>query len=169
MIKIKPPTHKIDGVAVFVSQHDSAWDHERIARERAELPAGSVHPYDDYQRGETRFDLSQVQLYLRPGAVPVVWHLRRLGFDEWLSIQQLLVVDATVAAYRALQLGVMKIEGIEDLGIRLEGADLDPPRLTVADVNALDGPLREYLLTVGHAVVKLSRGLTEGERRPSGS
>ncbi len=34
MIKIKPPTHKIDGVAVFISQHDSAWDLERVTAER---------------------------------------------------------------------------------------------------------------------------------------
>lgn len=163
------PRHKVDGPSRYILPQDSAWDHERIAKERSELPAGSTHPYDEYQRGETRFDLAQVQGYLRTHATPVVWHLRRLSFDEWLSIQQLLVVDATIAAYRALQFGVMKIEGIEDLGIRLEGADLDPPRLTAADVTALDGPLREYLLTVGHAVVKLSRGLTEGERRPSGS
>jgi hypothetical protein len=34
MIKIKPPTHKIDGAAVFVSSTDSAWDLDRIKAER---------------------------------------------------------------------------------------------------------------------------------------
>lgn len=34
MIRIKPPTHKIDGVAVFVSQHDGAWDLARVTAER---------------------------------------------------------------------------------------------------------------------------------------
>ena len=34
MIKLKPPTHAIDGIAVFISSHDPAWDFERITAER---------------------------------------------------------------------------------------------------------------------------------------
>lgn len=34
MLKIKPPTHAIDGLAVFISATDPAWDFERLAAER---------------------------------------------------------------------------------------------------------------------------------------
>jgi hypothetical protein len=34
MLKIKPPTHKIDGPAVYVSYRDDAWDMPRVEAER---------------------------------------------------------------------------------------------------------------------------------------
>ncbi len=35
MLKLKPPTHTIDGLAVFISSTDPAWDLPRIEAERA--------------------------------------------------------------------------------------------------------------------------------------
>ncbi len=34
MIKLKPPTHRIDGAAVLISMSDSAWDFDKIRSER---------------------------------------------------------------------------------------------------------------------------------------
>lgn len=34
MIKLKPPTHTIDGLAVYISATDPAWDFERLTAER---------------------------------------------------------------------------------------------------------------------------------------
>ena len=53
MIKLKPPTHSIDGLAVFISATDPAWDIDRLKAERdAHFAAAltekrSAHPERD--------------------------------------------------------------------------------------------------------------------------
>lgn len=74
---IGPATHRADAKGVFIHPRDTAWDHERIRREReaierrtAELVEGAApdarrrivkahrHPFDVYRHGWTRYDLS---------------------------------------------------------------------------------------------------------------
>jgi len=81
MLKIKPPTHNIDGLAVYVSSTDPAWDFERLATERdaqvaralaekqtvMDLPLDLTHaemaaaiaraPVERYYAGKTRVQL----------------------------------------------------------------------------------------------------------------
>ena len=42
MIKLKPPTHTIDGLAVYISATDPAWDFERLTAEREALNARAL-------------------------------------------------------------------------------------------------------------------------------
>lgn len=49
MIKLKPPTHTIDGLAVFVSSTDPAWDLPRIEAERdAQVARALAEKQDAY-------------------------------------------------------------------------------------------------------------------------
>lgn len=85
MIKLKPPTHSIDGLAVFISATDPAWDIDRLKAERdahvavalaekrdaapeadrdaveltvAEMQAAIARaPVERYYAGKTRFQL----------------------------------------------------------------------------------------------------------------
>lgn len=77
MIKIKPPTHTVDGLAVYVSLRDPAWDLPLLEVEReaqiaralkdghiaADLPpadrarAIALAPVERYYAGKTRFQL----------------------------------------------------------------------------------------------------------------
>ena len=61
---LAPPRHRIDAQPVYIDSDDSAWDHERIANEKAEDKAHQQegqaldrHPFDVYQSGDTRYDL----------------------------------------------------------------------------------------------------------------
>lgn len=53
MLKLKPPTHTVDGLAVFISATDPAWDFERLTAERDAQVARALaekqdaHPYPD--------------------------------------------------------------------------------------------------------------------------
>lgn len=47
MINIKPPTHRIDGAAVFISRDDPAWDLERIVAEREAWTARALQEKRD--------------------------------------------------------------------------------------------------------------------------
>ena len=116
MIKIKPPTHRIDGVAVFISQLDSAWDLERLTAEReanvadavkakapylitAEERAAAVarSPVERYYAGKTRYQLGAADWtadgkpgcardFLKPGERPAEFGLRRLGYRAYCAV-----------------------------------------------------------------------------------
>ena len=66
MLKIKPPTHAIDGLAVFISATDPAWDFERLAAERdaqvaralAEKQDAYTYPADPEQAALVRASLA---------------------------------------------------------------------------------------------------------------
>ena len=66
MLKIKPPTHAIDGLAVFISATDPAWDFERLAAERdaqvaralAEKQDAYTYPADSEQAALVRATLA---------------------------------------------------------------------------------------------------------------
>lgn len=86
----RPPQHRADAPILFIHESDD-WDHDRIARERKEAP-DERHPFDRYQAGETRYDLDAamtyrgqavtVRQYLREGAEPTVFRLRRVSGDD---------------------------------------------------------------------------------------
>ena len=66
MLKIKPPTHTVDGLAVFISMTDPAWDFERLAAERdaqvaralAEKQDAYTYPADPEQAALVRATLA---------------------------------------------------------------------------------------------------------------
>lgn len=103
----RSPEHDITGESLFVPDDDSAWDHERIASEIAELRKDTPfakkeafepshfhmiglgkhaddpaleHPFVRYQKGLTRFDLEAegIRDYLDEKKAPEKWRLRRL-------------------------------------------------------------------------------------------
>lgn len=103
------PTHDLCARMRYVPSSDSAWRHDKVDREVAELrraaiaelgedpPASSVaeaqaspydaehgHPFWRYFSGATRYDLDdpQLQPYLDRGASPETWSFRRLTLDE---------------------------------------------------------------------------------------
>lgn len=66
MLKIKPPTHTVDGLAVFISAADPAWDFERLMAERdaqvaralAEKQDAYTYPADPEQAALVRESLA---------------------------------------------------------------------------------------------------------------
>lgn len=49
MLKLKPPTHTVDGLAVFISATDPAWDFERLMAERdAQVARALAEKQDAY-------------------------------------------------------------------------------------------------------------------------
>lgn len=58
-LRIAPPQHSIDDPPEWIPNHDPAWDHERIKRERKLLgDRESEHPVVVYYDGKTRFSLT---------------------------------------------------------------------------------------------------------------
>lgn len=126
---IKPPTHRIDAIPVFVLAEDDAWDHERIAAERVAMAKDAnskklkprLHPVDAYLSGETRYDLGailegpdgpcRITDYLR---IEEAWQfvLRRLDSTETYSIDAALARGAKLLAYRqAASYCLVRIDG----------------------------------------------------------
>lgn len=49
MLKLKPPTHAVDGLAVYISATDPAWDSERLTAERdAQVARALTEKQDTY-------------------------------------------------------------------------------------------------------------------------
>lgn len=47
MLKIKPPTHKLDAGGIFISLSDPAWDQERYAADMAAFEAAALNEVQD--------------------------------------------------------------------------------------------------------------------------
>lgn len=81
MARRMPPSYPVDGDAIYIPSDDTAWDHERIERERAEYDAkGATHPYDEYRSGQTRSRIEPIQEYLDMGKNPEQWILEDRHF-----------------------------------------------------------------------------------------
>lgn len=163
---LRPPTHRADAPIVFIHPHDDAWDHERIDRD---LKDAVDHPMQLYFGGHTRYDLTaEVISYLKSGARPTKFFLRRLHWDEWLKCKAMWersvmardprAVDAYVEACR---LGLTKIE---------DGPELHDSTGSVSyrDMQRLqDLSTRNYdlVLDIGQAVYQASMPLSAAEKK----
>lgn len=112
------PEHDITGESLYVPDDDSAWDHDRIAAEVADLRKGTPfeqqpfepssfhllgvgktahdpaigHPFVRYQKGRSRFDLDAegIRDYLDESKSPEKWRLRRLKWSARAVVFRLL-------------------------------------------------------------------------------
>lgn len=69
MLKLKPPTHTVDGLAAFISATDPAWDFERLAAERDAQVARALAEKQDaytYPADPEQADLVRATLALSP-------------------------------------------------------------------------------------------------------
>lgn len=180
----RPPEHRADAPITYVHPADTAWDRERIKREQEEMRQRgedpTTHPYARYQGGFTRYDLDAqctlgdttvtVRDYLDATKAPTLWHLRRLGFQEWYVVQPLWERDVRkgerpIAAYlQACTLGIKSVEN----GPQLEGP---PDRLTLGDLEKLYDlsrscpELADLIHEIGEAVYQASMPLSDDEKK----
>jgi hypothetical protein len=137
MLKLKrPPQHSIDATAEWIHPSDSAWDHERIDRERDELAeqaranggdeteALNKHPLAAWYRAENRFSLTApltIPERLRTGdnavgtctiedyltGKPTIWKIKPLGARAW---RRLMSADRADWPVEAVKHGLVRIE-----------------------------------------------------------
>lgn len=183
MIKLKPPTHAIDGLAVFISSHDPAWDFERIAAERvarvdaaaARTPAENSHavalsPVERYYAGKTRYQPdapdwgadgkpTTARAYLRDGEKPAEFGLRRLGFR---AFQEVAALDEPRARLvEACRLGLRSITAD---GHRWRAAGDGPA--PDEQIEVLHAARPDLVTEIGAAVILLSRALDSEAETP---
>ncbi len=178
----RPPQYRADARPLFIARTDSAWDDERITREReaAKKAGGPRHPVDAYYSGETRYDLDAVSTvdgqavtvrdYLRAGATPTVFTLRR---DAQLALQRAqaisVVGDApawTAAMWSLARHGLVEAadgftSGAPGARWPLEGGG--PRPLTDADLQLLHDLGDGLLAAIGTAVFHANAPLSEAE------
>lgn len=174
-----PPIQRVDHTPVLVLPNDSAWDHERIEREQdaieksrkdpakraaCQWPSLEDHPIYRYNSGDSRFDLSTVQSYLKPEEDQVRFTLRRLPRrPHWRQVEHLNSQGRGVDARDyAVQHGLVEVYGLDfplTPNEPLDEADMDRLRSLVGD----DG-----LAIIGYAVINVSRELTAPEKKVSG-
>lgn len=149
---LRPPQHRADALGRYVHALDDAWDRERLD---AEAARGDGHPFVRYVAGKTRFDLSAegVRDYLRPGATPMVFVLRRLTLAEYVAVRDVSGMHAMWTA--CARLGLV---GVEDGG--------EQRKVTVDELFAIHPDLP---WEVGMAVWLYNRPIDEVEGKPSGS
>lgn len=189
MIKIKPPTHKIDGVAVFISQQDSAWDIDRVTAEReaqiaATAKAKSPHkltaeeraaavarsPVERYYAGRTRYQpdaadrtadgkACTVRDFMKLGERPAEFGLRRLGYRAFQ--QMTAIAHGRARLIEAARLGLRSITAD---GYTWQASDEE----TAGDdqLEALHAARPSLLEEIGAAVINLSRPLDDEAELP---
>lgn len=189
MIKLKPPTHAIDGIAVFISSHDPAWDFERIAAEReAQIEravadghidgdaapgiarAVALSPVERYYAGKTRYQPdapdwgadgkpTTVRAFLRDGERPAEFGLRRLGFR---AFQEVAALDEPRARLvEACRLGLRSITAD---GHRWRAAGDGPA--PDEQIEVLHAARPNLVTEIGAAVLLLSRALDSEAETP---
>lgn len=138
--------------------------------------ATSRHPFERYLAGETRFDplaqdqgpRGQVRIfdYLKPGAEPTKFHLRRVGHLVRLRLDPLVERDSVRRLTGWVLAGVERITCGERV---LWAATADQPELPAAWVDMLsaaDGAAANLIWVAG-AVSKYSAPLNESEGKRS--
>jgi hypothetical protein len=182
---LRPPQHRIDAPIVFVHRSDSAWDRDRIEREKADMRKADLdprdHPVDRYLGGFTRYHLDAqatvggevvtVRSYLDDTKQPTFWRLRRLTVHEWYEVhpqweRAVRAKESPTKAYvMAATLGVVKVENGPTL-------DLTAGRLTAGDLEKLreigEAIDDDLIVAIGEAVYQASMPLREDEIRPLG-
>lgn len=193
MIKLKPPTHTVDGLAVFISVSDPAWDIERIVAEReaqvaraladghitTELTpaerarAVALSPVERYFAGVTRFQPSAPDWAADGSPTTARAYLRAGEKPAEFGLRRL--------GFRAHQ-EVAEIENPRGrlleacrLGLRSIVADGYTWKATGAEsagddqLEVLHAASPALVTEIGAAVLNLGRPLDEAETPPSGS
>lgn len=181
---LRPPQHRIDAPICYVHPKDTAWDHERIERERVEMKKAGLdpddHPVARYGGGFTRYDLDAeatlfgqtvtVRAYLDEAKQPTIWRLKRLGVHDWYDVEPLWQKGRregeeipTRASVYAASIGVIKVENgpvLELTSGRLTTNDLE----RIREIGSAIGS--DLIVSIGVAVYQGSMPLREDERRP---
>ena len=160
------PTHSLDAPITVILKDDDAWDVERIEAERRESKTGD-HPWDRWLVGASRFDLRIAKPWLKDGAQPTIFRMRRLTLQEWQHVETLR--ESNDRAGRMLALAYA-LEGVdlptgEDV-IRLDGPGSKGRRLTAEDLDTLDARgFRPYFDALAFAAWRASLDLTDDEKK----
>lgn len=159
-MSLRPPRHRADAPGQFISNHDSAWDFERIEADASLRDTNG--PWFRYYSGATRYDLqaSDVRQFIREGERPTVFILRRLTLAEYARVTG---IDDRERLLRAAELGVVGVENGGDAGFiadKWRGAE-DVQRAFEIDA--------ELPFNLGAAVLNYSRPIDEAEGKRSGS
>jgi hypothetical protein len=183
MIK-RPPEHAADAVPLWIAPFDDAIDVDRIERERKELSKGDEHCVDRYWSGATRYDIDAphtvggaivtMRSYIRDGAVPTVFKLRRDGLTV-LRQQTLTVMveadgksqkDVIPLLHELARKGVVSItDGFGGEAWDIQGGQGGRP-LTEGDMQALYDASPRLPEQLGLAVFHASAPLSEAEGKP---
>lgn len=185
-----PPRHRVDAPPVYIWEGDQAWKHDEIKaeeaevrrinaeRERAALDAGadaweridwSRHPVALYRSGETRFDLTAATLWrgemrtamdwIDESKAPVKFVLRRVSWDEWYLLSSVLSPQRQCAM--ACQMGLVAVENDKALAV-----DGDRKHRSDEEMQRLFNVHHELPVLIGGAVIKASKPLSDGEKKP---
>jgi hypothetical protein len=172
-----PPIHRVDHTPVVILPNDSAWDHDRVKREKAAImaaidsgdtstvawPSLEDHPVEKYNTGASRFDLNTVLAYLLPDETPARFTLQRLDLPEWIKIEHFhdtgRLADARLFA---LRFGLAEVDGLD--GVKIVIDDAEP--LDMATVGRLRSRIGDAGIgTLGAAVINVSRELLDAEKK----
>jgi hypothetical protein len=151
---LRPPQYRADAPGRYIHASDDAWDHERIEREKL----GDDHPLVRYLSGQTRYDLDAegVRDFLRKGAQPVVFVLRRLSHQEYIDC---LDIDRHHArSAKAALLGVVRVEG-----------GMTCAKFGREELEQLHEYSRDLPIDLGIAVLRYGRPPDAAEGKRSGS
>lgn len=119
---IRPPSHRVDALPIVVSEHDTAWNREKIQAELAAMGDDAIrHPFMQYHAGSTRYDIG-AEIQLPDGtSKPVTdyldlaqawqFHCRRLTGQEVYRLQPMLKANELLAYWEALRITLIRIEG----------------------------------------------------------
>jgi hypothetical protein len=170
---IRPPSHRIDAQPIVISEHDTAWDRERI---KAELDAlgddAARHPFVQYHNAQTRYDLGVV-ITLPDGTQKAVteyldlaqawqFHGRRLGHEAFYRLQPMLRSNEALAYTAALRECLQRIEGPGAPQIKHDGLG----SVTAESVQALFDISPSLPTEIGQALLLASMPLGPAEKKP---
>lgn len=180
----QPPEHAADATPLFIAEFDDAVDHDRIERETKALDKGAEHCTLQYYGGHTRYDIdapltvggltTTMRDYLREGATPTVFELRRVTGRLRQQAMTVLRRDLTEGKDGRDRVGMLfelckhGVASVKE-GFSGERWDLNGGQsgrmLTEGDVQKLyeaDARLPEAL---GWAVFNASKPLSESEKK----
>lgn len=162
------PQHRIDEVALYVLEVDDAWDHDRIASERAKLEKGKKHPVTLYHEGKTRCALSEVKSYLDDVKLPCMFELSRLNIDQWQSCQSLLVGHSRIrAGVFALRHALTETHNAPKALAKFKRFDRDDGPLDDDDLKAIRETIGDELFEqLCDMSICVSRELSPSEKKP---
>ena len=175
---MRPPQHSIDATPILVLPEDPAWDLDRIEAELEGVPEDDrqAHPYAQYQRGDTRYDLharvtwpggeGSAADYLGDGATRFI--LQRLSVEHFAEVQDAFSRElqregehsSFVGVWvKAAKYGIAAIEGDHDIELPRGGRMRETTLRAVVDKH---GGL-DTLTRIGLAAWRLSQPLTAAE------
>lgn len=177
---MRTPQHSIDATPVLVLPEDPAWDLDKIEAEieGLDVEARQAHPYAQYQKGETRYDLharvtwpggeGSAADYLKDGGLRFV--LQRLSVEHFAEVQDAfsreLQREGEASSFvgvwvKAAKYGIAAIEGDPDVELPRGGRMREATLRAIVDKH---GGL-DTLTRIGLAVWRLSQPLSDAEKK----